>query len=494
MLLSDLDDLDDILDEITPSEITPDKIFSSKEEEEIVDTCIQLMCDYIDENPKEISEPDFHETMIENVKDIMFMNYDNFFQTNSDIEDELEDLIDISADMFYMLIMPRRSYSDTFETKISERERLRIIKRLEVLAQVPQAEQRTKEWYETRHRLITASNAYKAFEQDSARNQLIYEKCQPLKYDEMEDPENAKFEAVNTDTAMHHGQKYEPVSVQYYECEFKTKISEYGCIQHDKYKFLGASPDGIVSDQDMPRFGRMLEIKNIVNRDIDGIPKKEYWIQMQLQMETCGLNECDFLECRFIEYEGYSAFKADGTFLKSIKDELKGIIMQFSTPDGKPKYVYKPLEMDFAEVESWEEEQRLIYNNLGASWIKNIYWRLEEVSCVLVLRNRKWFQDNIQTLSDLWDTILKERQTGCEHRAPNKRSKKEQSPEETVCLLNIDKISGKVTLNSNGNSSGKSSRSNSIIDGPFFKVRTESMDETKQSTLEFDKDIQNSIM
>ena len=45
----------------------------------------------------------------------------------------------------------------------------------------------------------------------------------------------------------------------------------------------------------------MLEIKNIVNREINGIPKKEYWIQMQLQMEVCDLGECDFLETRFKE-------------------------------------------------------------------------------------------------------------------------------------------------------------------------------------------------
>jgi hypothetical protein len=227
----------------------------------------------------------------------------------------------------------------------------------------------------------------------------------------------------------------------------------------------------------MPRFGRMLEIKNIVNRDIDGIPKKEYWIQMQLQMETCDLNECDFLECRFIEYPGYTDFVNDGTFLKSAKDELKGVIMYFSNPEGKPNYVYKPLLIDLDEFESWEEEQQEKYKNLGMSWIKNIYWHLEEVSCVLVLRNRKWFQDNIQTLSDVWDTILKERLTGCQHRAPNKRVKKDPPVEESVCLLNLDKLTGKVTLTS----TVKTSRSNSIVDGPFFKVRTESIDETKNN-------------
>jgi hypothetical protein len=45
----------------------------------------------------------------------------------------------------------------------------------------------------------------------------------------------------------------------------------------------------------------MLEIKNISNRIIDGIPKEEYWVQMQIQMETCDLDECDFVETRFKE-------------------------------------------------------------------------------------------------------------------------------------------------------------------------------------------------
>ena len=40
--------------------------------------------------------------------------------------------------------------------------------------------------------------------------------------------------------------------------------------------------------------GRMLEVKNMYNRDINGIPKEEYWIQMQIQLETCNLECCDF--------------------------------------------------------------------------------------------------------------------------------------------------------------------------------------------------------
>jgi hypothetical protein len=52
----------------------------------------------------------------------------------------------------------------------------------------------------------------------------------------------------------------------------------------------------------------MLEIKNVVNREINGIPIEEYWIQTQLQMQVCDCDECDFLETSFKEYEDEDAF------------------------------------------------------------------------------------------------------------------------------------------------------------------------------------------
>ena len=70
----------------------------------------------------------------------------------------------------------------------------------------------------------------------------------------------------------------------------------------------------------------MLEIKNIVNREITGIPKKEYWIQMQVQMEVCELNECDFLETKFFEYESEEDFNSDGNFNYSENNSIKGFI------------------------------------------------------------------------------------------------------------------------------------------------------------------------
>ena len=41
---------------------------------------------------------------------------------------------------------------------------------------------------------------------------------------------------------------------------------------------------------------------------------------------------------------------------------------------------------------------------------------------MLVERNRRWFKDNVAELAELWNTVLKERIEGYEHRAPNKKS------------------------------------------------------------------------
>ena len=299
------------------------------------------------------------------------------------------------------------------------------------MREIPQPVQRTTEWYQFRWNLITASNAWKAFGTQSSINQLIYEKCQPLKNVNSTEEEEVKM--VNTNSPLHWGQKYEPLTVMIYEHDFNTKVEDFGCIQHPRYKFLGASPDGIIVNKEADRYGRMLEIKNVVSREITGIPKNEYWIQMQLQMEVCNLDACDFLETKFVEYPD------EASFYKS--DARKGIILYFHTREGKPFYKYKPLEITSEEdIKIWEETELETYEcaPYNYTFIKFIYWKLEKLSCVLVLRDKVWFQNNIGQLEKVWKTIEDERVTGYEHRAPNRKIRKELNPvveKEQGCLL-----------------------------------------------------------
>jgi putative phage-type endonuclease len=442
--LSDLEDLKDIINSLV-FEDEP-SIFTEEFALQLVETALHLMEEFMIHNPTIISEPDFHEILLEEIKDFFYIQMEDHIEgldSGDDIEEDMNELLQDAFQIFITLFHPERSIttSQINEIELCSEHITKLEQKIQGLRNIPQPTQRTPEWYEFRSNLITASNAWKAFESQAAINQLIYEKCQPIK-PVAKDDDVKVINNVNTNTAMHHGQKYEPISVMLYESIYKTKVEDFGCIQHPTYKFLGASPDGIIVDQTSDRFGRMLEIKNPVSRDITGIPKKEYWVQMQLQMEVCDLDECDFLETKFVEYPDSKSYKHDNPDGKQ-----KGVIIQFYTKECAPFYSYKPLHLKTdEEVLQWEDETITLYESepYNYTYTKYIYWKLEKISCVLVLRNRDWFKNNIGQLENVWKIVEKERVTGYEHRAPNRKIKTDSlksyiEPESKGCQLLIKK-------------------------------------------------------
>ena len=318
----------------------------------------------------------------------------------------------------------------------------KIRKKIEFLDSVYQPEQRTPEWYQHRHGLITASSVWKVFGSQSTQNQLIYEKCAPIDVE--------KYNKVNTESPLHWGQKYEQLSKDLYEMLNGTKIREFGCIKHPnpEYYFIGASPDGINVCPLSRLYGRMLEIKNVVSREITGTPKEDYWIQMQIQMEVCRLPECDFLETKFLEYEDEHAFDSDSNkendeikWNYNVEGKRRGVIVYFIKND-KPFYEYAPLTITSkSQFDQWFEKMMQSYD--GITWIKNIYWRLEVYSCVLVLRDKVWFNGAIPKIQELWKTVEIEKITGYEHRAPKRRIVKKndttiQNQKQTKLEVNDD--------------------------------------------------------
>lgn len=467
MFIYELEDLEDEIDKII-FEDEP-SIFNDESAVELVETAMHLMDEYTELYPHAISEPDFLEVLLEEIKDIFYIQFEEQIETlynGDDIEDELNDLIEDAFNIFITTFHPDKSINikdkeyDYYE--LNDEEYDIIEQKIQLLRDAPQPVQRTPEWYQFRWNLITASNAWKAFESQSNINQLIYEKCQPIKTSSIDLEDVDKM--VNVNTSLHWGQKYEPLSVIIYEDKYNTKVEDFGCIQHRHFSFLGASPDGIIVNKESDRYGRMLEIKNVVSREINGIPKKEYWTQMQLQMEVCDLDECDFLETKFIEYsDGYS-YTSDSKSVSvdenearditiSADDKVKGMIVYFHRNDGTPFYVYKPLYLKTQhEITEWEEKTVSTYQSekYRYTFIKFIYWKLEVFSCVLVLRKTDWFKNNIHQLENVWNIIETERISGYEHRAPKKNTKKEslayKEKPSLGCLLQFNKI---VKLDSN---------------------------------------------
>ena len=429
-LINSLPSLEDIYDSIKT-----DDFLVNKEKNDLCDFILKIIDQFIINNPLLVTEENYDELLENYIEEELSIMLENI-QMNEVFEEEIEMVVEQTINIYFEFFTPPRSYPSSIILK--EPDYNVISKQIDFLRSVPQPEQRTDEWYMFRHNLITASNAYKAFESASTQNQLIYEKCKPLI---IEEKQNSK--PISIDSTLHWGQKYEPLSVELYEDLYNTKIEDFGCIPHQKYKFLGASPDGINVKEKNSRFGRMLEIKNIVNREITGIPKKEYWVQMQLQMEVCNLDECDFLETKFEEYENEEQYLSDKNSIK------KGIILYFNGSNGVYKYIYKPLNMMYSE--SWQEDQIEQQEKLGNIWIKNIYWKLTKYSCVLVTRNHFWFENAIIQLNKTWDIISKERLSGFEHRKSKPRNKKIEINQlinniESGCLLSLDKDSKLVTL------------------------------------------------
>ena len=140
--------------------------------------------------------------------------------------------------------------------------------------------------------------------------------------------------------------------------------------------------------------------------------------------------------------------------------------MYFHTKDGKPHYVYKPLDIIHPDdIIQWEEKMLDLYQSdkYNYTYIKFIYWKLEEVSCVLVCRNRQWFEGAIQQLKELWDIVISERVSGFEHRAPNRKTKKDvtkynvfdmmvkASSNNSGCLLQVKKLDFTLDIDVNVN-------------------------------------------
>jgi len=421
-------------DIIDIQDIVSEFIITEDEQKDLTSSAYYLICDFIECDTMIYIKPLFHSIVSENVYELLKYNLNEYFQSETDdsymfseyVDKIIKKCIEDAFELYYKNVCPRRSFKNTFVSSSllveeEEEEEDKITEQLEYLKNIPQPQQRSKEWYEFRQNIITASNIYNLFTTQNALNKFIYEKCNIL------DTSLLHNNYIDITSPMGWGQLCEPISVQYYEYEYKTQIGDFGCIPHKTISCLAASPDGINILKGSPRYGRMLEIKNITNREIDGIPKLEYWIQMQIQMEVCDLDECDFLETQFNEYNNEEEFNADF----NVSSYHKGIILYFSD-NGKSIFEYSKWGNTRDELYDWEN--KIIYKHKNIEYIRTIYWKLEKISCVLVMRNKMWFNSAKLIILDVWNTIENEKKTG-EYikRKGNKKPKKS-----SLCLINMN--------------------------------------------------------
>ena len=310
-------------------------------------------------------------------------------------------------------------------------------------------EQRSPEWYNIRDKILTASSLADAIGEGhfSTREELLIQKCGGPRG-------KIPFSIVEW------GVMYEPVATKFYEIMNNLKIVEFGLVPHPTFKIFGASPDGIC-DIDSPKeyIGRMLEIKCPPKRKFTKEVPKHYWIQMQGQLETCNLEECDFLQVKISEYFSESDFKNDiyhdNNIIKEGYSSLnlpKGLVLAFITnkSDENPdiKYEYSEFNQSYNDLIKWSDKIIKSYNDKNISYdeLKKHWWKIDRYECTLVTRDRKWWLETQPKIIDFWEDVEHYRKEGIQSLVDKKEKKKikkikinENKPKQNKNIFEINK-------------------------------------------------------
>ena len=208
-----------------------------------------------------------------------------------------------------------------------------------------QIEQRTDEWYAIRKTIISATDVgtILGYNRFSSKTDLLKKKL-------------STTDIMIESPAIDHGVFFEPIATKCYEKMIDMTVHDVGLVIHPHLKWLGASPDGIMEN------GRLLEIKCLYSRQFKNteadIPR-QYWAQIQIQLEVCNVEECDLYQCIFkrIDRQGYANFTG-----------IKG------------------------------KEKR-------------VYWILKDYKCDTIKRDREWFGKIKEELYNFW-SLIKYEQNG----------------------------------------------------------------------------------
>lgn len=204
--------------------------------------------------------------------------------------------------------------------------------------------QKSDEWYNTRQNILTASEIASVLDCNIYQSSydLLIKKLSPIEH--------------ITNEAMEWGNMFEPVATKFYEFMKKEKVYSIGLVTHSKHLWIGASPDGLLLS------GKLLELKCPIRRSIGGKIPYYYWIQMQIQMEVCDMDECDYFDCQFYQYSNKEEYDADA-----------------ENNDIKNKFTYNG---------------KIVYYKLLDSYLKTVF------------RDKKWVSDNVPKLQAFHNKVL----------------------------------------------------------------------------------------
>jgi putative phage-type endonuclease len=286
----------------------------------------------------------------------------------------------------------------------------RLEKTLERLYTFQGIQQRSKRWFEIRHNILSASAAKMVLGVN-----LEEKKGLRFIHDRLRDVQvfSGSFNPEKPDAPMVRGTRYEPILRYLYEELNESKVEEFDCVIHSKIPFIGASPDGIIVSG--KNVGRMLEIKcpmpDSVIKDGD-LVRIEYWYQIQVQMEVCELEECDYFR---VVVRDFPTIEDAKMFISGIpRDEILLFGTVWSHPEsgkhGRGNYrqwtrTFNPynLESQIGQSLSQKDILSIVYRHY-------VILKKDVFQC-LVRRNEDWFYDvYLPHAEEVWEEIQRGRE------------------------------------------------------------------------------------
>jgi len=303
----------------------------------------------------------------------------------------------------------------------------RRIEIIEEIKKIKVPEQRTLEWFKQREGMITASDGGTTLGVNHSEPQYnaVLKKLIKIPF--------------TGNRFCHHGKKYEHIATMIYMYRMNVIVHEYGLVEHKIHKFIGASPDGIVDQFKFDGIhktrlvGRMLEIKcpetrkiNMTSTEILDICPIYYHAQVQLQLECCDLDECDFWQCDIGEYVNRQEFIEDTDPIEPYRSKSTGfekgcliLLVPFgnqtkdmiNTIYDDAKFIYPPkIEMTPYECDQWIAEKMSSFQKdtefKNYTVFRTVYWKLNKARCLTIKRDRKWFADALPIFEKTWRYIL----------------------------------------------------------------------------------------
>lgn len=373
--------------------------------------------------------------MIQNLNfNVQFFNFNQNFKTCEE------------RDLFYDINKNNQKVINYSSLTLTEK---KLFNQYEYLINLPQPVQKSKEWFEMRNNMVTASSC------GAVIGECKYQPIKSVILDKV-----GLGQKFKENKFVYHGKKYEKIAIMIYEIIYNSKVGEFGLIQHPTLSYLGASPDGIsmslTLDGKLNKFmGRMLEIKCPPSRTIINYGKIKgeicpdyYWVQVQIQLECCDLPECDFWQCHLIEYKNKDEFMNDDIsnlihtenqiykqdISTTIEDEpskikiddriRRGAIIEL-LPDDRSivpendlviwyaKYIYPPtILMTPSEYNKWTTETINNLPTLYPDMVENytfsrvVYWKLQLSHNELIMRQPEWFEQYKPQFEKFWNRVL----------------------------------------------------------------------------------------